>query len=645
MLLRASLTILFMLVLSLSIQAAPASSDWKPVKPDELALTPEAIGQPGADAAILFREGVLADEGDTGTALRMYVRIKIFTDAGRRYADVQLPYRLDLGKIADVRARTIRPDGSVASVEGRDIFDKLLLTTAHSVWRAKTFSLPSVVPGSIIEYRYRQTYPAGFKYFELDLQSDLFIKQLAYRIMPDRASALDLKWITFNAADPSRFAPKWDGAYTITASDILPFRRESLMPPERAVKMWGWLYYSKDTETDPAKYWRKYGQDEYEREVSEARPSKLIRRILDAILLPDDPPDRKASKIYSYIQSEIRNVSRSDIQTWKLVRNKDSDETLRRRYGTPHDINRLLISMLRAAGVDARAAELATRDENFFHSSFADAIQFDSEVTAVRESDGKFKFFDPGTRFCPEGMLGWEKEGVQALVLDKDQPQFVETPVAPGSANRLARQMMVFVQADGSLRVDAIETLTGHKAMDIRASLAAISSEAQRGLIIQSIRELIPGAAVDEGSVRIKGLEQASGTVELSCSFTAPSFAPPTQTRLLLRPGLLERKDESLFQATQRINPVYFPYPWSETDHTTIEMPAGYSPEQLPEDVTLDDGALKYKSRDTLIDGNVICDRDLVVDGFFFKESEYLTLKGFLDQTLQEDRKVISLRR
>ncbi|MGH9762451.1 MAG: DUF3857 domain-containing protein, partial [Blastocatellia bacterium] len=330
-------------------------------------ITAESIGQPDAEAAILLREGVLADEGETGTALRIYIRIKIFRESGRRYADVQLPYRLDLGKISDVHARTVRPDGSVVSVEGRDIFDKLLLTTAHSVWRAKTFSLPSVIPGSIIEYRYRQVYPAGFRYFELDLQSDLFIKELVYKIRPQKVSALDLRWNTFNASDPSRFAPKWEGTYNITATNILPFRREPLSPPERAVKMWGWLYYAQDTETDPEKYWRKYGQDEYEKEIVETRPTKLMRQVLEASSLPDDTVDKKISRIYSYVQSEIRTVTSSETQAPTFNRNKSPEDTIRRRRGTARDINRLFIALLRGAGVDARAAELTTRDENFFH--------------------------------------------------------------------------------------------------------------------------------------------------------------------------------------------------------------------------------------------------------------------------------------
>ncbi|HUK92245.1 MAG TPA: DUF3857 domain-containing protein, partial [Blastocatellia bacterium] len=151
-----ALSTLVCLPLSLFPSRVPAgvSPGWKPVSANDLNVTAISIGYPDADAAILLRQGELSDDSSEGTNMKVYVRMKIFNDRGRRYADVQLPYRLDLGKITDVHARTVRPDGHAIEVEKRDIFDKLLFTSGRNVWRAKTFSFPSVGPGCIIEYRY-----------------------------------------------------------------------------------------------------------------------------------------------------------------------------------------------------------------------------------------------------------------------------------------------------------------------------------------------------------------------------------------------------------------------------------------------------------------------------------------------------------
>ena len=118
-------------------------------------MTPRALGDPDADAAILFRDGELNDTYLDGTSLKIYIRIKIFNDRGRRYAEVQLPYRVELGRLSDVHARTIRPDGSSIEVEARDIFDKVVLKTNRGPAR-KVFTMPGVEAGANIEYRYRR---------------------------------------------------------------------------------------------------------------------------------------------------------------------------------------------------------------------------------------------------------------------------------------------------------------------------------------------------------------------------------------------------------------------------------------------------------------------------------------------------------
>ncbi|HVG20727.1 MAG TPA: DUF3857 and transglutaminase domain-containing protein, partial [Blastocatellia bacterium] len=360
---------LLLIILSAQGAGGGVASSWRTVTEQDLAMTADAIGDPEADAAILFREGELNDKYAEGTSLKSYLRIKIFNERGRRYKDVQLPYKVELGRVTDVSARTIRPDGSVVEVAGRDIFDKVLMKTSHGIWRAKVFSMPAVEPGAIIEYRYRQTYPEGFRYFALDLQSELFTKELHYSIQPPVASKLGVRWVAFNAQDPKRFAPKWDGTFDIRAENIPPFRREPLMPPDLGVKMWGWLYYSNETETDPDKYWREYARRMHDRARYETDPARAIRRVVDSITLSTDGLAEKIARIYSYVQKEIRNVDFKDDHAegeaeTGLKKNDSAEDTIRRRYGSPRDINRLFISMLRAAGLDARVAELTTRDEN-----------------------------------------------------------------------------------------------------------------------------------------------------------------------------------------------------------------------------------------------------------------------------------------
>jgi transglutaminase-like putative cysteine protease len=630
------------------------AASWKPVTAQDLKITAAEIGDPEADAAILFREGTLNDDENDGTSLKLYIRIKIFNDRGRRFADIELPYKVELGKIADVQARTIRPDGTIIEVEGRDIFDKLIFKNSTGTHRAKVFSMPAVEPGSIIEYRYRQTYPQGFRYFLLELQSELFIKQLNYRIVPPLISKSDVRWVTFNVQDEKRFQPVWDGSFNIKAENILPFKREPMMPPELTVKMWAWLYYSNELEMKPDKYWREYAERMQYRALSETNPSKTIRRIVETITTSNDNAQEKIARIYKYVQGEIQNIGpqeERDEETGKppvnpspFKKNDTADDTLKRRYGTPREINRLFIAMLRAAGFDARVVELTTRDESFFHKSFADSFQFNSEVTGLLAGDGSIKFYDPGTQFCPIGSLAWEKESVSGLLYGKKDSRFVDTSVTRAEQNSEEKLLHIKPFADGRVEVQVESKMSGLRALELRSEMTGLTREQQRNRVLASAKDHLPTATINESSVMISDALNPLSTLDSSYKFTLPQAATVTEKRLLLKPALLIRRDENFLSATARVNSLYFHYPWSEIECYVIETPDGYDLEQLPETVDIDIGAAHYRASFTREGNHIIYERKLIVNAISFTARQYATVKAFFDQALQADRTFLSFK-
>ena len=71
---------------------------------------------PGAAAVILWREVTTDDVKGMSTE---YQRIKVFTDEGKKYADIEIPYVEHFSKVEDIQARTIRPDGTTVDFQGQ----------------------------------------------------------------------------------------------------------------------------------------------------------------------------------------------------------------------------------------------------------------------------------------------------------------------------------------------------------------------------------------------------------------------------------------------------------------------------------------------------------------------------------------------
>ena len=98
-----------------SLVSVCAAADWPPITPEEQALK-DVQEQPGAHAVILERQEIADDLNNYHST---YKRIKVLTEAGRKEADVELPYNRNGFSISEISGRTVHPDGTVTPFAGK----------------------------------------------------------------------------------------------------------------------------------------------------------------------------------------------------------------------------------------------------------------------------------------------------------------------------------------------------------------------------------------------------------------------------------------------------------------------------------------------------------------------------------------------
>jgi len=134
---------------ALAARPPQPTKEWLPISPEEMAMKDDP-SNPGAKAIVLYRE---VSNDDVKAVETEHYRIKVLTDDGRSYGDVQIPYAEKIGTIGDIQARVVQPDGRTVEFSGQ-VFDKLVVKGKKFQVQVKTFTLPEVRPGSIIEYSY-----------------------------------------------------------------------------------------------------------------------------------------------------------------------------------------------------------------------------------------------------------------------------------------------------------------------------------------------------------------------------------------------------------------------------------------------------------------------------------------------------------
>src|SRR6185295_18844087 len=78
---------------------------------------------------------------------------------------------------------------------------------------------------------------------------------------------------------------------------------------------------------------------------------------------------------------------------------------------------------------------------------------------------------------------------------------------------------------------------------------------------------------------RIEALDDAEKPLRIGARIRWPGFAARTKDRLVLRPSAFRVDAGAPFTATERRQPIHFPYRWQEFDRIEIQVPPGFEPE------------------------------------------------------------------
>ena len=131
-----------------------AAPTWKPIDPAHLAMKTPVV-EKDADAEAIFWEVQLNDAGDD-LIFSHYIRIKVFTERGKEsQSKIDITY-FGRNRIVDIAGRTIKADGSIVELKKDAIFDRVIAQLGGQKIKAKTFAMPAVEPGVIIEYRWKE---------------------------------------------------------------------------------------------------------------------------------------------------------------------------------------------------------------------------------------------------------------------------------------------------------------------------------------------------------------------------------------------------------------------------------------------------------------------------------------------------------
>ncbi len=573
--------ILFSVCLIFTANIFGGDDKWRPITPEEMQMKTPKV-EPGADAEAIFWEVRVDDSATDGLSLNHYVRVKIFTEKGREdFAKHDIPY-LKGTRVKDVEAKVTKPDGTTVFLDKDDVTEREIVKTNGYKIKAKSFALPGLEPGSIVEYRYREVIDNASAQMRLIFQRELPIETISYYVKPFDGTR-SMFYQSFNIGN-TKFEKDKSGFQKATMNNVPAYHEEPFSLPEDEVRSWMYIYYSDENNVGkPEAYWKDYGKKSFERAKSLYKVSDEVKKATAEAINGATTDEDKLRKIYEYCQTHIKNlnymVNRDPEQVKKAITFNSPTDVLKAGYavsGAAGDIDSLFGAMTRAAGFDSRLASSGVRSELFFHPEITNSnLILSSSSVAVKVGD-KWQFFSPSEAFSDYGTLSWHEDGQVALISDPKELVWTEIPLMEAQKSVEKRTGTFKLLEDGTLVGQGRIEFFGHRGEVQRLINYDDSSNLREDRVKTWIRKNILGTAEIE-SVAVENVTETGKPFAYSFKIRVPGYASRTGKRMFIQPGVFERSATSSFSAADRKSDIYIDYPWAEQDNITIELPEGFA--------------------------------------------------------------------
>ena len=632
----------------LGSRSAPAGDDWLPIAPEDLALK-DNPASPGAHAMILYREDMINAKQAWDDE---YMRIKIFTQEGvKDLADVSIPFNPAQGRIQNVRARTIQPDGKVENYDGK-VFEKTLVKASGVKVLAKTFSLPDVKPGCIIEYKYRtQRDPQYVWSIGWTVQEDYFTRLGRFSIIPDTDNGVPaLYYRVFGL--PAGSSPKRqpNGTLTLEVHDVKGLDIEDYMPPDQALRARVSFFYrdiSAPANETTEQFWRRTGKQWAEGVDSFINKKGALYAETEKITSANDAPEVKVQKIFARVR-EIRNLSyeneksKKEEHEEKIKNNGNAEDVLKHGYGSGREINYLFVGLLRAAGLQANEVWVAARNETAFSPELQDTHQLEADLVWVRAGD-KDLYLDPASKFHPYGTLPWVETATSGVKASKDGGELVTTPIPISTEATWVRHADLDLNEEGTATGKLEIEYTGHFAASWRQDERSDDETGRKKEFSQAVLGWLPPGSTFEVTT-ISNWDKLTEPVRVEGAVKIPGLGSAIGHRMLVPATIFHAGYSTAFVTTKRVNMVYFHLPFEENDDLTFRAPAGFKIETSPPEKKINPGAVSYELSSTQNGSSAEVKRHLRVNAIIIPVENYQGLRAFFAGVKTNDDAQIVLR-
>ncbi|WP_179316168.1 transglutaminase domain-containing protein [Winogradskyella undariae] len=449
--------------------------------------------------------------------------------------------------------------------------------------RIRSFTLPNVKEGTVIEYQYTVT--------SARISIDDIIFQFSIPVNKLDVSIETPEYYVYNKQ--SNFKAKFSPNITETIKNTTtPFNykinvinvNEENIPAIRAeaysgsinnyiskmaMELTATLNNMKLVDKTYSTNWEVVSKTIYESEDfgGQLRAFSIYKDDLEAALSGVTDDFEKAFVVERLVKSKVK---------WNGRYGKYAENGIRSTYkegkGNDADINLMLISMLRSQGVNANPVLVSTRNNGI--PLFPTREGFNYVICSV-EKDDMYLLIDATEQYStnnilPQRVLNWKGR----LIKDNKVSRWVS--IQPNKKSLESSALNVTINEDFSLSGKVTKHLTDYVAYSYRNKYAGVTTEDH----IKSLEK--DKGDIEISTLSLKNMNNAVQPVDLSYEYELSDGVDEVGDKLYFSPLLFLATKENPFKLEERDYPIDFVIPFSDEYLVNIMLPEGYKVESLP---------------------------------------------------------------
>ena len=608
----------FLGTLAVALCALPAQGAPKQSVPDwvrEAAAKTLPTYAPETNAVVLLDDTVysVAPNGQATEHCRRVV--KILRPAGRDEGIVTVPFDKD-SKVLSLHVWSIGPDGHEYAVDDKEIteFGYPNEGPLYEDLKYKAVRAPGRDPGGIIAYEYEQRERPYLNEKTWFFQEDIPHVSESFTLELPPGYTYGTVWThhdSTQASDLEHQRWRWEMKDTpgIDLDHVL------MRPSELALAGRMTIHYGAPGAADATKgSWQEVG--EWYQGLSKDRLVSTPEIAAKANELTAGKVDfyDKTEAIAEFVQKQVRYF----VIEMGIGGNQPhfAADIFRNRYGDCKDKATLVSAMLSSVGihsalmmVDHRRGVVDPDAPSTVGDHMIAAIEIPKGYDSPRlrsvitaKTGRRYLIFDPTWEKTAFGQLEHELQGGYGVLLEGADSQVVQLPVLAPELNTIRRTASFHLQPDGTLKGTVTEKRFGDVSESSRDLYTMGDAKEQREYLDHVLGQDFTTFQVSD--VKVENADALNKDLTTTYTLAADRFGKNMGSLLMVRPRVLGSEYLETDHKPRTV-PINLRQTMQITDDYDIELPPGYSVDEIPVPIKLDMGFAAYQSA-SLVKDNVL---------------------------------------